>query len=114
MLNTVLGGFKPKSFVQNELMLNLNPVVFSDLQPGDGALRWVEADLPNRGALGQADAQAQQEADLPVAEVGERFDRAPVPRARGRHPRKHRLHRHRRLQAQAHPRPHLVSNGPYP
>ena len=80
-----------------------------DLQPGDGALRWVEADLADRGSFRQTDAEAQQETQLPVPEARKRFDRAPVPRTRRRHAREHRLHRHRRLQAQAHPRPHLVS-----
>ena len=43
-----------------------------DTQPGDGPFRWAAAYRPDRGALPEAHAEAQQAADLPQSEAGER------------------------------------------
>lgn len=51
-------------------------------QPGDGPGRRAPADCAHRGAQRQAAAQAQQAADVPVAEAGERVGGVEVPRGR--------------------------------
>ena len=79
-----------------------------DPQFGERAVGRPEADLSDRSLVRQAHAEAQQASELPVSKVGKRFHRFAVPGTRGRHPRQHRLHRHRRLQTQAHSWPHLV------
>lgn len=50
-------------------------IVFLDPQLGDGALRRAEVDLPHRGLVRQAHAEAQQTPKLPISKIGKRFNR---------------------------------------
>jgi len=50
-------------------------IVFLDPQLRDGALRRAEVDLPHRGLVRQAHAEAQQTSKLPISKIGKCFNR---------------------------------------
>lgn len=54
-----------------------------DPQSGDGPLRWAAADRLDRGAVAEADAEAQQAAHVPQPEAGECVGCTQISRGRG-------------------------------